>query len=114
MRNWKAGYSLFEVLVAFAIMSLVLSALLPGQTRLLQRVGTADEQALATDYANSLASLAAVTHVSQWHDDVFDYRNWRVEITVHQEAGSLLRNRTRVSGKDGRVLAEAESLGQTK
>ena len=108
--NRKAGYSLFEVLVAFAIMSFVLSALLPGQTRLLQRVETTDAQTLATDYAISLANLAAVTPIEQWHDETFEYRNWHIEITIQQEADGLLRNIIRVSDKDRRGLAEIESL----
>lgn len=52
------GYSVFEVLIAFAIMSLVLSALIPGQARLLARASSGDQELLALDYAQSrLAQL---------------------------------------------------------
>ncbi len=57
----RAGYSVFEVLVAFGIMALVLSALLPGQAQLLARASGGDEAILAHDFALSrIAHLSAV------------------------------------------------------
>ena len=38
MRQSRAGYSLFEVLIAFAILAMVLSVLIPGQARYLIRL----------------------------------------------------------------------------
>lgn len=49
----KSGYSVFEVLLAFTIMSLVLSALLPGQARLLARANDSEASLIAHDYALS-------------------------------------------------------------
>lgn len=62
--NRAAGYSVFDVLVAFAIMSLVLAALLPGQAKLLSRASETDNVLLAQDFALSrLAELRALEPV---------------------------------------------------
>lgn len=110
----RAGYSLFEVLIAFAIMSLVLSALLPGQTRLLERVQSADEQVLATDYAISLADLAVVTPPTQWRNATYDYRDWQVEQLVRQDVEGRPRISIRILSQHGGELATIESLGHTE
>lgn len=54
----RDGYSLFEVLIAFAIMSMVLSVLIPRQTGLLTRARNIDARLDAQDLALShLAQL---------------------------------------------------------
>ena len=55
----RAGFSLLEVLIAFAVMAAVLGALAPGQAAMAARVGEAAERLLAADYA--LSRLDAVT-----------------------------------------------------
>ncbi|KNG93785.1 type IV pilus modification PilV family protein [Pseudaestuariivita atlantica] len=60
MTRRRAGYSLFEVLLAFAIMALVLAALLPGQARLLNRNEASVRSGLAMDLALSHLALMGV------------------------------------------------------
>ena len=48
-----AGYSLFEVLIAFAVMAFVLAALLPGQVRFIAQANDASDSLLAQDFAYS-------------------------------------------------------------
>ncbi len=56
-----AGFSLFEVLVAFAIMTMVLAALLPGQAKFLARASGGDDRLLAQDYALSRIARLGVS-----------------------------------------------------
>ena len=55
----RAGFSLLEVLIAFAVMAAVLGALVPGQAAMAARTGEAAGRLLAADYA--LSRLDAVT-----------------------------------------------------
>ena len=61
MTKRSAGYSMFEVLIAFAIMALVLSALLPGQAQLLSRAAVSGDRLLAHDFALSRLAQIQVT-----------------------------------------------------
>lgn len=77
--NARAGYSILEVLIAFAIMSMTLAVLLPGQTQLLGRAGSAAERALAHDLALSRIETIAFLGFGP-ATDTFD--GWRVEQAV--------------------------------
>lgn len=57
----RAGYSLFEVLVAFAVMTMVLSVVLPRQAEFLERSTTSSQRAIAADIAYSRLSELSVT-----------------------------------------------------
>lgn len=77
----RAGYSLLEVLVAFAILTMVLAVLLPGKTALLTRLPEKEERFLASDYALSrLARLEAEGFTSEVRPgEVREaYRGWQV------------------------------------
>lgn len=77
----RAGYSLLEVLVAFAILTMVLTVLLPGKTALLTRLPEMEERFLAYDYALSrLARLEAEGFTSEMQPaEVREaYRGWQV------------------------------------
>ena len=77
----RAGYSLLEVLVAFAILTMVLTVLLPGKTALLMRLPEKEEHFLAYDYALSrLARLEAEGFPSEMRPtEVREaYRGWQV------------------------------------
>lgn len=85
MNRARAGYSLLEVLVAFAILTAVLSVILPGSGRLLMRTGSAELQFLAQDYAMSRLERLVV---EGWADNrplasfSEDYRGWVIDISV--------------------------------
>ncbi|WP_108813226.1 type IV pilus modification PilV family protein [Loktanella sp. Alg231-35] len=110
----RAGYSLFEVLIAFVIMSLVLAALIPGQAQLLGRAAMQEEQLLAYDYALSrIAALETAPLVAQTQQD--SYRDW--EVTTEVLPGGALANGVDtiaitivVRDQQNRILATAETL----
>ncbi|MCU0826013.1 MAG: type II secretion system GspH family protein [Tabrizicola sp.] len=85
MNRARAGYSLLEVLVAFAILTVVLSVILPGNGRLLLRTNSAEAQVLAQDYAMSRLERLVV---AGWEDNrpltTFseDYRDWVVDVSI--------------------------------
>ncbi|MDA8747771.1 prepilin-type N-terminal cleavage/methylation domain-containing protein, partial [Litoreibacter sp.] len=82
MTTKRSGFSLFEVLIAFAVLSLVLVALIPGQAQLLSRATQSEQQSLAMDYALSRAALLGVTHSlnkGQVHEQ---YREWTIVETT--------------------------------
>lgn len=53
----KSGYSLLEVLVAFTIMTLVLTAIMPGQGRMAVRARYISEEYIAHDFALSRLAM---------------------------------------------------------
>lgn len=115
MNRDKAGYSLLEVLIAFAIMALVLSVLIPGQARLQIRSGTADETFLATDYALSRLDQLGVSEEISPGIVEKTYRNWQVIQTVSPEAIAGTDSQTFriilvISNPAGRQLARVEAL----
>ncbi|WP_170328191.1 prepilin-type N-terminal cleavage/methylation domain-containing protein [Ruegeria arenilitoris] len=71
----RAGYSLFEVLIAFAVMTMVLSAILPHQAKFLERSSSSFRRAEAADIAYSRLSELGVSRAvspgesSDWVED---------------------------------------------
>ena len=106
--NRRSGYSIIEVLIAFAVMSMPLAVLLPGQTRLLGRAGTAAERALAHDYALSRRDMVGVLgaetpppSTGTWRvsEDVSEGPAHRaVTVSVRSASGRLLAEVTRTYG----------------
>lgn len=87
--NRKAGYSLFEVLVAFAIMAMVLTVLLPRQTLLLQRSVGLQDRAMARELALSdLARLGTELPLQPGLQDLA-YGEWtlRRNISAREQIG---------------------------
>lgn len=86
MNSKSAGYSLLEVLVAFGVMMLVLSALLPGQSRLAASSIRLQERQQANEYALSLLALASreTGLVSGTETGVYQSRwVWQIEVSTH-------------------------------
>ena len=82
--NNKAGYTLFEVLVAFAIMAMVLAVLLPRQTLLLQRTVGMQDKALAQELALSeLARMGGEVPLTSGLD-TWSYGPWQVRRTISE------------------------------
>jgi len=114
----QAGYSLLEVIVAFAVMATVLSVLIPGQTRLLARNSTSVETLSAYDYARSrLNYIGKITPLEPGvTDDI--YRDWIIEEEIVEapapnpnmrvyEITITLRSQT------GRILATLQAIKST-
>ena len=78
----RAGYSLVEVLIAFVIMTLVLSALIPGQAALLGRTSAMEDRLLAHDYALSYAARLGQDIPFEIGTTTQTYRNWRINTTI--------------------------------
>lgn len=105
----RAGFSLLEVLVAFAIMALVLSALIPGQVGLLQRATQSGERVLAQDYALSRLAGLGLSEPFPSGTQEARYGNWRVIEAVEVKAPGIIQVSVTVySGP--RLLAEARRL----
>ena len=104
----RSGYSIFEVLVAFAVMSMTLAVLIPGQAALLGRAKDATQAALARDLAHSRLETARVLGAS---DSQETYRSWRITTTV--DPGTEARTVTiTVRSAAGRILArESQRFG---
>lgn len=106
--NARSGYSVFEVLVAFTVMSLVLAVLVPGQTQLLRRAQNGPEKLLAQDLAYSRIATLGVSRsieegVSQTQDGP-----WTIEEVVTKRDSRFLII-VRVSSGRG-LLYETEAL----
>ncbi len=80
--NRKAGYTLFEVLVAFAIMAMVLAVLVPRQTLLLQRSSGALDRAMAQELALSELAQLGVVETLNAGIDITDYGHWKIHSQV--------------------------------
>ena len=78
----RAGYSVFEVLIAFAIMALVLSALLPAQARLLARASREDETMLAYDFALSRLAVLSVVRPIELGQRTFVQGPWQAQQSI--------------------------------
>lgn len=109
----SAGYSLFEVLLAFSILAMVLATLLPGQAALLRRATDGPSQVLAHDYALSkLASLGVDAPLLAGETQTI-YRGWKVEISVSDTSAnniSVMHIAITISTvRDDRILASVES-----
>lgn len=113
MRRRK-GYSLFEVLVAFVIMSLVLAALIPGQSSLLSRATAQEDQILAMDFAHSVLAEFGVSRDIVPGAGTERYRDWVVEVdtraglSVHDFVTATVI-RVTIRTTDGQELATAEA-----
>lgn len=103
----RAGYSLFETLLAFALLAAVLAVLLPGQSQLLKRFSRGSEAVLAQDYTHSLLDLIGLGETPQPRASQFAYRDWTIsqDITAHPEISGFLRVTVTVFDDRGRVLA---------
>ena len=109
----RAGSSLFEVLVAFAITALVLGALLPGQAAPLSRSQDGTERLLAQDHALSVLAGAGILWPVEPGTATKDARDWRVTRTIAPETirgQPFHRIAVRVEDVAGRRLAEVETL----
>ena len=111
----RAGYSLLEVLVAFAVMSMVLAVLIPGQARLFRRADEAGEILLAHDLAASRIARLGLELPLDPGSNESEWREWRiVEETVDldpvegQMPVRLIR--VEVFSATGASLARVESL----
>jgi len=82
MRLKRSGYSLIEVLIAFAVMSLVLAALLPGQTRLLNRSASEKHRLLALDWATSHVEALGLTAPIQAGIQNETWNDWQLELII--------------------------------
>lgn len=111
----RAGYSLFEVLIAFVIMTMVLAALIPGQARLLGSAGVQEERLLAHDYALSRITQMGVTEALVPGVFQDSYRNWQINTKVATGQATVSSLETMIitvtiSDAKGRTLASVESL----
>lgn len=97
----RTGYSILEVLIAFAVMSMTLAVLLPGQTELLGRAGTAAEQALAHDLAVSRIEAVKLLGPGAPSES---YGNWEIEQTLINAPGQQTVT-VLVKAATGRTLA---------
>ncbi|WP_322892202.1 MULTISPECIES: type IV pilus modification PilV family protein [unclassified Yoonia] len=78
----RAGYSLLEVLIAFVILTVILAALIPGQSQLLIRATMQEQQSLAHDYALSRIALLGTAEPLALGIVEDRYRDWSVIIDV--------------------------------
>ena len=115
MKSRRAGYSLFEVLIAFAILTTVLAALIPGQARLLSRVTKQDDGFLAQDYAYSRMAQIGVTSPHKEGSQTDTYHNWHIteDITKSTLDGTdieVFKIVVEVQSSSGKPLARVETL----
>lgn len=115
MTHCRAGYSLFEVLIAFVIMTSVLAVLLPGQSRLLGRAEALQEQQLAFDFALSRLAVLQVAEDLPLGNSEDSYQAWVVQTEI--KPGAILPSgrdtvhvEVRIRDRRGQQLALAESL----
>jgi len=111
MRQSRAGYSLFEVLIAFAILAMVLSVLIPGQARYLTRTKSSQERVLAADYAQSVLERSGISDPLDSPEDSFTYRTWQVTRRVEPLPGTPPQLRVTVEVQDaaGKALATLDA-----
>ncbi len=112
MKQSRAGYSLFEVLIAFAILAIVLSILIPGQARYLTRAKSSQERFLAMDYAQSVLERSGLSDPLDSADERFTYRNWQITRQVEPLPGSpsQLRVMVEVRNAAGKALATLNTV----
>ncbi len=83
--SYRAGYSLLEVLIAFAVMAMVLAVLIPGQAQLFSRASNGSDRVLALDYAASRLDTLGLAEPLQIGTGQTVYRAWRVTEEVREE-----------------------------
>ena len=107
----RSGYSVFEVLLAFAIMTLVLSALLPGQAKLLARAGQSDDMILAQDFALSRLAFLSAVRPLETGEVVTTHGPWQsiesVTALESEEARTLYEITVVVRDETGAVIARS-------
>ena len=88
MKRGSAGYSLLEVIVAFAVLALSLSTLFPTVSALSGRSAHATEHWAATEFARSkLEEIGVVTPIARGIDrGTWAQWDWRIEIAPYQNA----------------------------
>lgn len=107
---------MFEVLLAFAVMAMVLAAVLPRQSHLLGRVAQVDERQLAQDYALSRLDRLGVADALRAGVTVEDYRDWQVSLDQTETRlpdlpnAPMLRVVVTVESASGTSLARVETL----
>ena len=113
--NARSGYSLFEVLVAFAITTMVIAVLIPGQATLLSRANAGQEELLAYDFALSRLTEQALGAPIEELSIQSSYDNWLVATSIVSVTDLAISNaqfriEVLVSAKGGNELARAEML----
>lgn len=83
----RAGFSILETLVAFVVLALALSALLPAQSRMTERSAESRTKWVAAELARSRLAAAGITTPLQpgsatgiWQD----HWAWQITITPYQ------------------------------
>ncbi|SMX26039.1 hypothetical protein TRP8649_00111 [Pelagimonas phthalicica] len=111
----RGGYSLFEVLVAFAIMSLVLASLLPQQTDLLSRTQQVDQRFAATDAALSHLAEMGLKEPLEIGTRLVPHGDWQIEeviqpLHISGHTGKTVQISLRVLSAHGKPLADVSEL----
>ena len=89
-RNGQSGYTLLEVVVAFAILTLSLSAMIPSLANLTGQSGSARETWAATEFARSLIEpigIAEPLRPGVRTGRVERRWDWRIEIAPYNDDG---------------------------
>lgn len=113
--NKRAGYSLFEVLIAFAVMTMVLSVVLPRQAEFLERSTTSSQKAAAADIAYSRLSELGIARALSLGESTDGVGNWTLyqRIEPHIVMGSdidLVEVAIEVTGRAGNVLFQTSEI----
>lgn len=110
----QGGYTLFEVLIAFAVMAMVLAAILPRQAALLTRAQGLEARQAALDYALSRLDRLGVSDPAELGEMTETYRDWvvRQSVTGAELAGgaAAFRVQITVETRAGAHLAEISEL----
>lgn len=111
MKVNQAGYSVFEVLIAFVIMAMVLTALIPGQARLLLRASEANGAVLAQDLAASRMAHWGMSTPLEVGETLTVHGEWDVIETITPAGDGLVTIDVQVLSARGSMLA---SLATTR
>lgn len=85
----RAGFSLLEVMVAFVVLALSLSALLPALTTLSHRSRSAEDRWLAGELALSQLDMVGVTAPLASGEESGEWRNWRWEVQIRPISAAI-------------------------